>query len=196
MSKHHKIDQNTDEWLALRLGKFTASTFKDLFMAKTTIGYQKAIYKVVYEKLTGESPENFPSDYMERGHEMEPLAREAYELQTFNTVEDGGFWEMDEWVGASPDGLVGDDGMVEIKSPAYNTMIAYLLKPKLPPIYKWQVHGQLMVTGRQWCDFMCYHPKLKPLIIRIERDEAAIKELSDKLTESIAEAKRILKAIS
>jgi len=195
MPTFYEIDQNTDEWMALRLGKFTASTFKDLFMAKTTIGYQKAIYKVVYERLTGESPESFTSDYMERGHEIEPLAKEAYQLETFNDITNGGFWDMNEWVGCSPDGLVGDEGLIEIKSPAYNTMIDYLLKKKLPSIYQWQVQGQLMVTERKWCDFMSYHPKLKPLIIRVDRDEKMIEQLRNQLELSISEAQKIIEKI-
>ena len=193
--KHHKVEQNTDEWMELRQGKFTASSFKDLFMSKTTAGYQKAIYKVVYERLTGEQPESFSNEYMERGHELEPLARKVYEVETFNTVEEAGFFELSEWVGASPDGLVDDDGIVEIKCPAFNTMIGYLVDPKLPSQYKHQVHGQLLVTGRKWCDFMCYHPKLKPIIIRIERDEAFIKEIEDKLNESIREVETIINKI-
>ena len=191
----HVIEQNTPEWLQLRVGRFTASSIKDLFMAKTTAGYQKAIYGLAFERLTGESPESYSNDAMERGHQMEPLARQAYELETFNTVEDGGFFTMGEWLGCSPDGLVGDDGLLEIKSPAYNTMIGYLLDPKLPSIYKWQVHSQMWITGRQWCSFMCYHPKLKSIIIRIDRDEKLIKELSDKVEESIEEVKRIIEKI-
>lgn len=191
----HDVEQNTEEWFNLRMGKFTASSFKDLFMAKTTKGYEKAIYKPVFERLTNESPESFSSDYMERGHELEPLAKECYEMETFSTVLNGGFFTLGEWVGASPDGLVGSDGILEIKSPAYNTMINYLLKKELPSIYKWQVQGQLFVTDRKWCDFMAYHPKLKPLILRIDRDEKMISELAVKLSESIEVAEDIINKI-
>jgi putative phage-type endonuclease len=193
--KFHNVDQNSEEWFNLRLGRFTASTFKDLFMGKTTKGYEKAIYKPVFERLTNESPESFSSEYMERGHEMEPLAKDCYEQETFNEVSNGGFFALGEWIGASPDGLIDNDGVLEIKSPAYNTMINYLLTGKLPSIYKWQVHGQLYVTGRQWCDFMAYHPKLKPLIIRINRDESLIEELEVKMLESIKIAESIIETI-
>jgi len=185
--EYHNINQNTDEWMNLRMGKFTASSFKDLFSAKSTAAYQKAINKVVFERVTGEQPESFSSEYMERGHEMEPLAVHQYELDTFETVDNGGFWSIGDYVGASPDGLIGEEGLIEIKSPAYNTMINYLIKKELPKIYYWQVHGQLYVTGRKWCDFMAYHPKLKPLVIRIDRDEKAIEDLKNKLAESIKE---------
>jgi putative phage-type endonuclease len=192
---YHEIEQNSDEWMALRLGKFTASSFADLFMKPTTTTYQKAIYKAVFERMTGEETENFTNSYMERGHELEPFAREEYETQTFTEVQNGGFFELNEWVGCSPDGLVGTNGIIEIKCPAYNTMIQYLIDRKLPSQYKYQVYGQLYVTGRKWCDFMAYHPKLKPLIIRIERDETIIKEIENKLNDSIKEAKRIIELI-
>jgi putative phage-type endonuclease len=188
----HNILQNTDAWFELRKGLFTASTFKDLFLGKTTKGYEKAIYKPVYERLTDESPESFSSEYMERGHELEPLAKDTYEMGTFNIIDNGGFFTLGEWIGASPDGLIGSDGLIEIKCPAYNTMINYMLIKELPAIYKWQVHGQLYVTGRAWCDFMAFHPKLKPIIIRIDRDETIIKELEIKLNESIKVAEDIL----
>lgn len=188
---YHNVDQNTYEWFNLRLGRFTASSFKDLFMKHSTIGYEKAIYKTVFERLTGEAPENFSSMYMDRGHELEPLAVDAYQEETFNDVVNGGFFSLGEWVGASPDGLVGENGILEIKSPAYNTMINYLLKNQLPSNYKWQVQGQLYVTGREWCDFMAFHPKLKPLILRINRAEKEIETLKSKLTEAIGIASNI-----
>jgi putative phage-type endonuclease len=190
--KYHNVEQNSDEWYNLRKGKFTASTFKDLFMGKSTAGYEKAINTVTFERLTGESPESFTNDYMQRGHELEPFAIEAYEMETFNVVQNGGFFEYNEWVGASPDGLINNDGILEIKSPAYNTFIKYLKTQKLPKIYHWQVYGQLMVTGREWCDFIAYHPKFKPLIIRINRDEKIIDELQNKLNENIEIVKKDL----
>jgi predicted phage-related endonuclease len=181
----HDIEQGTDEWLSLRMGRFTASTFNDLTASKSTLTYQKAINKVVFERLTGESPESFKSEYMERGNELEPLARERYELESFNDVKNGGFFSLGEYIGASPDGLVNDDGINEFKCPSFNTMINYLLKKELPSEYKYQVQGQLFVTGRKWCDFMAYHPKLKPLIIRVERDDIIIKEIQSLLVEAI-----------
>jgi len=191
----HNVQQNSEEWYALRMGKFTASTFGDLFMKPTTAGYQKAIYQPVFERLTGEKPESFQSGYMERGHEMEPFAVEHYEIETFTSTSNGGFWTLGEWIGASPDRLVGDDGILEIKSPAFNTMINYLLKNELPSIYHWQVHGQMFVTDRNWCDFMAYHPKLKPVIIRVERDKKIEDELKAKLVDCTRRAETILKKL-
>lgn len=193
---HHEIDQNTEEWLELRKGKFTASSFSDLFATKTTAQYKKAIRKVVYEKITGESPEFYENDYMRRGHELEPAAREAYEMQTFNTVIDGGFFELDEWTGASPDGLVDEDGQIEIKCPAYNTFIDYILSDKVPTEYITQIQGQLFVTGRAWCDFIAYHPKLPLIVKRVERDEAIIENIKTALSFAISEAKNMIEVIT
>lgn len=193
---HHMIDQNSEEWKNLRQGKFTASSFADLFATKTTAQYKKAIRKVVYERLTGESPETFKSDYMDRGHEMEVFAKEAYELYSFNTIHDGGFFELNEWVGASPDGLIGDDGMIEIKSPAYNTFIDYILSRKVPNEYTYQIQGQLYVTGRKWNDFVAFHPKLPLIVIRILPDPIVIEQIKTTLDIAINEAKYMIDSIT
>lgn len=189
--KFYDIEQNSDEWMDLRRGKFTCSIFGDLFMGKNTAGYRNAIYQVVFERLTGETPENFSGNWMKRGHEFEAEGLEKYELTTFNKITNGGFCELNEWVGGSPDGFVGKN-LAEIKCPKYSTQIDYLISKQLPKIYEKQVQGQLYVTGAKWCDFMCYHPKLKPLIIRIERDETIIKEIESKLAESIEKAQSII----
>ena len=193
--KHHDIEQNTEEWLTLRLGKFTASTFSDLFMKKETAGYRKAIRKVAFERLTGESPESFKNEWMDRGHELEPMAREAYELHTFNVVDNGGFFEYSEWVGASPDGLIGDEGILEIKSPAYSTLIDYILTNRLPSEYTYQVQGQLYVTKRKWCDFVAYHPKLPLVLIRVEPDPIIQEQIKTALDIAIKEASEIIEKI-
>lgn len=190
--KFYEIEQNTDEWIELRKGKFTASTFKDLMANKNTIGYEKAIYKVVFERLTNESPENYVSEYMSRGHELEPLAVEQYEMIKFYNTSNGGFYEVNEWIGASPDRNVNNNKILEIKSPAYNTMIKYLLNGKLPSQYKYQVQGQLFVSEKESCDFMAYHPKLNPLIITIDRDDEIIDNLKKELDIAIEKARYII----
>lgn len=189
------FEQGTPEWFEVRRGKFTASNFNDLFMKESTIGFQKAIYKVAFERLTGKSPEEFISNYMQRGNELESEAREFYEMETFNKVHQIGFIEKDEWVGCSPDGLIGEDGMIEIKCPAFNTQINYLLGGSLPSIYDWQVQGQLWITGRAWCDFISYHPDLKPLNIRVYPDITKHKQLAEKLIICIQKTKEIINKI-
>ena len=194
--KHYDVLQNEEEWLALRQGKFTASSFADLFATKTTAQYKKAIRKVVFERLTGESPESFNSEYMERGHELEQAAKEAYELYSFNTVKDGGFFELSEWVGASPDGLIDQDGQIEIKSPAYNTFIDYIISRKVPTEYTYQIQGQLLVTGRAWCDFVAYHPKLPLIVIRVMPDQVIFEQIKTTLETAINEAKYMIENIT
>lgn len=193
--KFYDIEQGSIEWLALRLGKFTSSNFGKLFMGKSTDGYKKNIYKAVFERLTNERPESFRNEWMDRGNELEPEALKSYEMLTFNKVRNGGFFEFDEWTGASPDGLIGKDGLVQVKCLKYNTMIEYLQGKNLPKDYHYQCHGEMMATGRKWNDFYAYHPKLKPVIIRIERDEAVINEIQIELEIAIKKAKEIMTII-
>jgi len=192
----HNHEQNTPEWHAARSGKFTASMFGDLFAAKTTQAYENAIYRVAYERVTGQQAPSYSNAHMERGHELEPMARESYEMQTFNMVEQVGFCELNEWVGCSPDGLVGNDGMIEIKCPAYNTFIRYINAGTLPSTYFYQVHGQMYVTGRKWVDFVAYHPPFKPFILRVERDEEVCKKIESALNEAIEKAKKIIEKLT
>lgn len=192
---YHNIAQNTDEWLALKRGKFSASIFKDLFSKETTQAYQDAIYKVAFERITGTTPETYSNSWMERGHLLEPEARELYELETYNKVHNGGFFELNEWIGVSPDGLIDSDGLIEIKSVKYSTQMRYLLENKLPSEYKWQVHGQLWVTDRKWNDFVSYCPGLPLFILRIEKDLELEKQLEVQVSEAIKKAKEIIKIL-
>lgn len=196
---HHAIDQNSEEWDALRLGKFTASTFSDLFMAKTTAGYKKAIIKVAYERVTGESEDSYSNKWMQRGHEKEPFAVENYEMLTFNTCEPAGFFEYDEFTGASPDRkIIGFNGGCEFKCPSFQIYNEYLETGKLPKDYYWQIIGQLLCTGWDFIDYMPYsNPKLKQILIRIERSqhESDIAVLKAKLAECIEEVKQLIERI-
>jgi len=189
---YHNVVQNSEEWFALRTGKFTASTFKDLFMGKTTQGYQDAIYKVAFERLTNESPESFTNEWMARGTELEPEARAWYEFERDVKVLNGGFFEYNDWIGASPDGLVGEGGLLEIKCPKYSTLMNYLMNKELPKNYYYQVHGQMLATDRKWCDFIAYHPKLPRLVLRVERNKDIDKEILDKLFKAIKEVEQII----
>jgi len=196
---HHLIDQNSEEWDALRLGKFTASTFADLFAKKDTKTYQNAIIKVAFERVTGESEENYSNKWMQRGHEKEPFAVENYEMFTFNNCEPAGFYEYDEFTGASPDRkIVGLNGGCEFKCPSFQVYNEYLESNKLPKAYYWQIIGQLLCTGWDFIDYMPYSsPKLKQILIRIERSqhEADIEALKVKLAECIEEVKILIERI-
>jgi hypothetical protein len=195
--KHYLIDQNSEEWDLLRLGKFTASTFSDLFSAKTTATYQKAIVKVAFERVTGESEEHFTNKWMERGHEKEPFAVENYELFSFNTCEPAGFYEYDKFTGASPDRkIIGINGGCEFKCPSFQVYNEYLETKRIPKSYFWQIHGQLLCTGWDFIDYMPYSsPKLKQILIRVEREEAILEQLKSKLNECIEEVKILIERI-
>ncbi|HUX56254.1 MAG TPA: YqaJ viral recombinase family protein [Bacteroidales bacterium] len=195
--KHYDVMQNEEEWDALRLGKFTASTFADLFMDKKTKGYQNAIIKVAFERVTGESEESYNNRWMQRGHEKEPFARENYELLTFNSLENGGFYEYSEFIGASPDAkIAGQNGGCEFKCPSFQVYNEYLQTQKLPKSYFWQIHGQLLCTGWDFIDYMPFSsPKLKQILIRVERDEAILDQLKTQLDICIEEVKILIERI-
>lgn len=190
----HDVVQGSEEWFACRRGKFTASNFSDLFMGKTTKTYNNLISQVVFERLTGETPESFSNEWMDRGIQLEAEAIERYESETFCKVKRVGFVELNEWVGGSPDGFV-KDGLIEVKCPKFSTLIDYILSGEIPSDYMYQMQGEMMVTGRPWCDFFAYHPKMKPLIRRVPRDEAMIEAITKELAKAIETAQQRLEKI-
>jgi putative phage-type endonuclease len=196
MSQHIEVDQRSPEWFTLKIGKFSASSFSDFFMKPSTAGYRNAIADIAFERMTGKSASNgYTNPAMQWGIDHEDEARESYELQTFNLVKKCGIFVMNDWVCASPDGIVGTGGLLEIKCPQGNTQMYYLSNNELPDTYFWQVHFQMYVAEKQWCDFFSYHPDLKPLLIRVNRDEAVIKQIQDKLVESIKEVNNLISKI-
>jgi hypothetical protein len=159
MRKFHDVQQNTDAWQALRLGKATASNF-GTFMANYGKAFgepaQRYALQIALERLTGKKAEHgFSNDHMERGHEQEPIARALYSEETFCDVTNGGFFECGEY-GDSPDGLVGEDGGLEVKSVIASTHYATIQRGSFDPSYKWQLVGHLDCTGRQWFDFVSF----------------------------------------
>ena len=176
--------QGSPEWLAERAGKVTASMVSAVLMKPETAGYRDYQAQLVAEILTGK-PQG--SDYtnaaMQFGTETEPLARSAYEAETGFSVDEVGFCQHPtiERAGASPDGLVGKNGLVEIKCPKVATHLAYLIADVVPAAYKNQMMWQMACTGRDWCDFASFRPDLPEhlqlFIIRYKRDPARIIEL-------------------
>ena len=160
-------EQGTAEWLAERVGRVTASRMADL-MARTKIGYGASrtnyMAELVAERLTGQPAERFSNDAMRWGTEQEPHARAAYEFVTGVSVEQVGFIShpVIADAGASPDGLVGDHGLVEIKAPNTATHIDTLLSETVADKYIKQMHWQMACTGRLWCDFVSFDPRLPP----------------------------------
>lgn len=169
--RFHDVQQNSDEWLALRMGKATASNFACI-MANDgkAFGEPAKAYalRIALEIATGRRQENsYSNEHMERGHEQEPVAREMYQEQRFVDVSNGGFFCWGSY-GDSPDGLVGLDGGIEIKSVIDKTHYATLQRNSFDPAYKWQLIGHLDCTGRDWFDFVSYceaFPEDKQLLI-------------------------------
>jgi hypothetical protein len=195
--KYFDIQQNTDEWLNLRKGHFTASAANDLFLKPDTATYRKCIARVLYERKTGVllPEEKFTSKSMENGHERESLARDQYMCETFSMLKNGGFCELNEWVGCSPDSLVGEDGLLQIKAPDFSTIVEYKQTGKLPLNYNRQMNFELWVTDRQWNDFFVFYPLIDPFIIRVYRDESLIKEIQDKVDHAISIVESLMKVI-
>lgn len=191
----HDVEQNTDEWQSLRLGKATASKF-GCFMANDGKAFgdpaKQYALQIALERLTGTKSEfSFKNDHMDRGHEQEPIARMLYEDERFVDVLGGGFFDCGEY-GDSPDGLVGTDGVVEIKSVIATTHYATLRRKSFDPSYRWQLIGHLDCTGRDWVDFISFcsdFPEGKQLSIhRLYRGECGdeLSRLAERRTEFLS----------
>jgi hypothetical protein len=193
----HDVEQNTDEWLELRRGKFTASACTDLFLKPETAGYRKCISKVVYERKTGIllPDERYGSKSMATGHEREQLARDQYMIETFSVVKNGGFCEKDDWTGCSPDGLVDNKGLLQIKCPDFSTILDYKKTAKLPLNYMRQMQFELWVTEREWNDYYVFYPSITPFNIRLYRNDLLIKEIESKIEEAKKEVLTLIDII-
>lgn len=171
------VDQNSDEWMQMRRGRLGGSS-----IAKVMANYGKAFGEpakklavtMAVQQITGKILEqSFSNEHMERGHEQEPIARLLYENETFNDVTNGGFFD-EGFIGLSPDGLVGDEGVIEIKSVLAGGHFSTIKRMNIDPAYKWQCYLNLKVTGREWLDYVSYcaeFPEGKQIFIyRIERN--------------------------
>ena len=184
------MEQRTDEWFSARLGKVTASRVSDV-VAKTKSGYSASrdnyMAQLVCERLTNKPTESFSNAAMDWGTQTEPLARAAYEIYANYFVNEVGFIDHPRilWSGASPDGLVGDDGLIEIKCPNTSTHIDTLLSQTVPKKYNDQMQWQMACTGKEWCDFVSYDPRLpehlRLFVKRIDRDAQYINLLEHEI---------------
>ena len=204
------MDQRTDEWYTARLGKVTASRIADV-VAKTKSGWSASrdryMSQIIVERLTQRPPDGFTSAAMQWGIETEPQAIAAYEALTLSVVEPAGFFVHPSinLAGASPDGLVGDLGLIEVKCPETHTHLDTLIaanNPRRNPIqskYHLQMQWQMACTGRQWCDFVSFDPRLEPELQlwcqRVERDEALIAELEGAVMDFLEEVEQRVGAL-
>ena len=192
---HYYFDivQQTPEWYAAKLGMFSSSAFH-IFLGDSKTKEEKLWELVAERRYQDSDTEEFQSYYTDRGNILEHEARRVYqvvnevEVQQVGLVEDCEYFPG--WVVCSPDGLVGDDGIIEIKCLVAKNMLQYTEGKYaddyyVSPQYKTQVQFNLMVTQRKWCDFIYYHPRIGIRIKRIERDEEYIQKIKDALTECI-----------
>ena len=178
------MEQRTDEWYSARIGKITASRIGGI-NAKPQKGnaLNNTLTELLSERLTGLPKDTKTNADMQWGIDCEPLARQAYGLATFQTVAETGLIDHPAipMSGASPDGLVGKDGLIEIKCPTSPKHTNTLLTGQVPSEYMPQITWQLACTGRKWCDFVSYDPRqpehLKIKIIRVNRDDVDIETL-------------------
>lgn len=199
------ITQGTPEWLAMRLGKVTASRIAEV-MAKTKSGYSTSrknyMAELVCERLTGQREDKYKSAAMQRGNDMEAKARAIYQLESGLDVTEVAMIPHPVILmsGASPDGLVGDDGLIEIKCPNTATHIEFLhsLKPKQEHIY--QMQWQMACTGRKWCDFVSYDDRLPEHLsyrcLRVQRDDSLIRDIEYEVVLFLAELDKLVTSLN
>ena len=195
-------EQGSEAWLAARAGKVTASMISNVLAKPETAAYRDYQAQIVAELLTGKPQgSDFTNEAMQFGTEQEPFARSAYEVFTGFTVDEVGLvlHPTIDRAGASPDGLVGSDGLVEIKCPKIATHLAYICAGVVPTKYKNQMLFQMICAERAWCDFVSFRPDLPEhlqlFVIRFQRDEAKIKELTTAVNSFLVQVDEMLKKL-
>jgi putative phage-type endonuclease len=195
----HNIEQRSDAWYAIKCGLVTSTRFKSLCAKKSTDAYKDLVTNLACEELTGKMEETYSNALMEYGIEMEPQARREYEIITDTEVKTVGFITPDEdnkyskWIGDSPDGLLPEDGILEIKCPLARTHLEYIEANRLPAEYRHQVQGHLFVTGLKYCDFVSYFPQMKLFIFRVYPDLELFREFETRLDKLIQDVDLKLK---
>lgn len=199
-------EQRTDDWFLERAGKFTGSRFVDVLARNKRTGeplksYHDLIWQIVVERMTGEPDESVDSYSLKWGRDVEPYAREAYEFDSGNVVVESGFIVHPEFAfsGCSPDGLIGNDGGLEMKCPKSSAIHLERFVNGVPEEYVPQIQGCMWVTGRKWWDFVSYDPRMpeshRIYRARVERDEPYIQKLQEAVIEAEEKAIELLSMI-
>jgi hypothetical protein len=179
-------EQGSPDWHACRRGIPTASRFSDVLAKGQGITRRKYLLTLAGEAITGECAESFTNMHMERGHAMEADARNLYAFAHDVEPDLVGFMRRGR-AGCSPDSLIGDGGILEIKSKLPHLQLDVLEKGKLPSEHVAQVQGQMWIAGRDWCDFVSYWPRLPLFCVRVERDDKYITTLSQAVADFVGE---------
>ncbi len=193
------LEQGSYEWRQARLGHISGSNIADVMAKGKGIGRKNLMMRLLAERMTGVVPESYTNSAMEWGTEQEPFARMEYEVSRETFVEKTGFWKHPtiQWLGASPDGLVDRDGLVEIKCPNSTTHLEYIFNDEVPSEYYKQIQCQLWVTDRYWCDFVSYDPRMmkpsKRLFIKhCVRDNELIAQMEVEVKAFLAELDQLI----
>ena len=189
--KIYNFEQRTEDWYNIRKGKMTASNAETIIANGK--GLETYIYNLMAEYYSSAEKESYINADMQRGIDLEPEARLEFEFYTDLDVQEVGFIEYNDFIGVSPDGLIGDDGLIEIKCPNDSIYFKLLLSNNIKPEYIAQMQMQMYVTDRQYCYFVSYNPNFeKSLYIKkINRDE----EMIDKLKKGLERGTQLIKEI-
>ena len=192
MNIHKELIQGSPEWFEIRVGKVTASHAQAI--GNNGKGLDTYLLEVVSEMFSSSEKEHYSNEHTERGNELEPIARSMYELQNDVEVEEIGFAEYNDFVGCSPDGLVGKDGMIEIKCPDDKTYFNLLMNEKIDNAYIWQCQMNMLILERKWCDLVFYNPNFEKSmkIFRLEPDKEMFSKLKEGFEKAEAEITRLV----
>ncbi len=182
-----QIEQGTEEWLRLRAGRATASVFKDILAKGEGKTRRKLLLTLAGERLTGEPAESYSNGFMERGKEQEATARAMYAAFYAESVPCQVGFILNGENGYSPDSLVGDDGLLEVKTTKADIQLDILLRDRVPPEHTAQLQGGLWVSERAWIDVVIYSPRLPLFVKRIGRDPDYIANLATEVAAFNAE---------
>jgi putative phage-type endonuclease len=194
------MDQRSIEWHQARLGHATGSRASDILAGKDTQARKGYITQLVTERLTGQSQDFYTNADMQRGIEVEPVARAAYQA-SHELVDEVGFIKHPTilWFGASPDGLVGSDGLVEIKCPRSTTHLEYIQAKKPPAKYIPQMLAQLSCTGRKWVDFVSFDNRfpehLQLFVVRFQPSAEELEKFETKVKEFLSEVNNLMEQL-
>jgi len=175
--KIHNMEQRSDEWFAIKKGKASASRAQAI--GNGGKGLENYVIEIMAEYYSIAERENYINEHMQRGIELEPIAKQVYELEHDCEVREIGFAEYNEYIGCSPDGLVGKDGMIEIKCPCDRIYLGILINEKIDSGYVWQCQMNMLILKRKWCDLIFYNPNFKRsmYIKRLKADKKAHEKL-------------------
>lgn len=206
------VEQQTPEWIRMRIGMATASRVKDIVkrLSRASNGkkagdyaqcHEDYLWELVAERLTGRAADHYVTPYMEEGTENEPLAKAAYEVQFDVSLENGGFAVHDriKWFGASPDALVGTDGLIECKCLKTVNHLEILRTGQIPEEHLAQMLAEMSCADRQWCDFISFDPRVpKPLqlfVRRMHRDETLVAQMETEVEAFLAEVEEAIEKL-